>query len=725
MTGPAMNNAHSPLLVVDHDGLAWITFSDPGRKLNVLDEAVMHRLDSQLSEIEERAGSGEVKALVFWSGKPDSFIAGADIAAIGQIESPADGEAKARLGQKVFSRVEALPVPTLAAVNGICLGGGVELTLACRFRVASSDDKTRFALPEVQLGLLPGWGGSTRLPRLIGLRAALDIILTGKQVRADKAKRIGLVSDVLPAESFRRSTREFALAMGTMEPGTSRRRPKWTERLLEGSQLGRRVVLNMARKQVMQTTGGHYPAPLRIIRLLKEALGLPVDQTLALEAAAFGELSGTSIHRNLLHLFGLREQSKKPHSSFAGSSPRPVEVLGVIGAGVMGGGVAQIAADNGIRVRMKDIRDEAITGGLQHARGLFEKQVARRRLTRRDADQRMERITGTLDYQGFRALDLVVEAVVERMDVKRAVLAETEGEVRTDCVLATNTSSLSVVEMGAELSHPERFCGLHFFNPVHRMPLVEIIRGEHTDAATLATVHALALKLGKVPVVCADGAGFLVNRILGPYLNEAGFMIAEGVPIEEIDRVAVAFGMPMGPVRLLDEVGIDIARHAGETLHNAFGARMAPSPCLSALSESDRLGRKNGKGFYGWEGDKEAGVDETVFIDLGLESPVSGRLDEDAIRLRLILAMINEAARVLEDKIVTQAGAVDLGMIMGTGFPPFRGGLLRFADERHPKALVDDLRGLEQTHGQRFAPAPVLVELAERDRTFYQAFPPA
>ena len=718
-----MLNAHSPLLVVDHDGLAWITFSDPGRKLNVLDQAVMHRLDSQLTEISERAASGEVKALIFWSGKPDSFIAGADIEAIGQIESPADGEAKARLGQRVFGKVEALSIPTLAAVNGICLGGGVELALACRFRVASSDEKTRFALPEVQLGLLPGWGGSTRLPRLIGLRPALDIILTGKQVRPDKAKRIGLVSEVLPAESFRRSAREFALAMLTMEPGASRRKPGWSDKLLEGSAFGRRVVLNMARKQVMKTTGGHYPAPLRIVRLLKEALGRPVEEALVMEAAAFGELSGTSIHRNLLHLFGLREQSKKPHASFAGASPRPVDVLGVIGAGVMGGGVAQIAAHNGIRVRMKDIRDEAITGGLQHARSLFQKQVSRRRLTRRQADQKMEQISGSLDYQGFRALDLVVEAVVERMDVKRAVLKETEGQVRDDCVLATNTSSLSVVEMGAELEHPERFCGLHFFNPVHRMPLVEIIRGEHTDAATLATVHALALKLGKVPVVCADGAGFLVNRILGPYLNEAGFMIAEGVPIEDIDRVAVAFGMPMGPVRLLDEVGIDIARHAGKTLHDAFGARMAPAPCLTALESTERLGRKNGKGFYRWEDDKESGVDETVFIDLGLQSPVPAKLDEDTIRLRLILAMINEAARVLEDGIVQQAGAVDLGMIMGTGFPPFRGGLLRFADERHPKALVDDLRGLEQTHGQRFSPAPVLLELAERDRTFYEAFP--
>ena len=330
-----MSNAHSPHLVVDHDGLAWITFSDPERSLNVLDEGVMRRLSDQIDEVTARAAAGEVRVLIFWSGKPDSFIAGADIEAIGEIESPADGERKSRMGQAIFDRVEALPVPTLAAIHGICLGGGLELSLACRHRVASDHDKTRLGLPEVQLGLLPGWGGSTRLPRLVGLQAALDMMLTGKQLRASKARRIGLVSEVLPKESFRSAVREFALRMDAFDPGASRRAPKWSDRLLNGTGLGRRVVLKMAEREVLKTTRGHYPAPIRILRLMKESLQEPVQRALELEAAAFGELTGTPAHRNLLHLFGLRERSKKPDPSFADATARPVQSMAVLGAALL------------------------------------------------------------------------------------------------------------------------------------------------------------------------------------------------------------------------------------------------------------------------------------------------------------------------------------------------------------------------------------------------------
>ena len=718
-----MSNAHSPHLVVDHDGLAWITFSDSERSLNVLDEGVMRRLADRIDEVGARARAGEVRVLIFWSGKPDSFIAGADIEAIGEIESPADGEEKSRLGQEIFGRIAALPIPTLSAIHGICLGGGLELSLACSRRVASDHPKTRLGLPEVQLGVLPGWGGSSRLPRLVGLQAALDMILTGKQLRADKARRIGLVDEVLPAEAFRTFARDYALRMPDMSDDDGRRKPKFVTRMLDGTSFGRRVVLKMAEKEVLKTTRGHYPAPLRILKLMKTSLGVSIDRALEMEAAAFGELTGTPAHRNLLHLFGLRERAKKPEPDFASVPPRPVESMAVLGAGVMGGGIAQIAAYNDVRVRMKDIRDEAVVGGLRHAKSLFDGLVKRKRLDRRDAVNRMEHITGGLDWTGFAGTDLVVEAVVEKMAVKKAVLRDTEAHVRPDAVLASNTSSLSIVEMGAELEHPERFCGLHFFNPVHRMPLVEIIRGDRTDAETLATVHAFALRMGKVPVVCRDGAGFLVNRILGPYLNEAGFLLVEGATIDAVDRAAVDFGMPMGPVRLLDEVGIDIARHAGETLHAAFGARMAPAPILEALGSTDRLGKKNGRGFYLYEDGKESGVDASVYADLGLPAPERSTVEGDEISRRLVLVMINEASRILEDGIVRTAGDVDIGMIMGTGFPPFRGGLLRFADERHPRALVPELRALAERLGDRFAPSPLLLDLAERDRTFYDAFP--
>ncbi|HSG50316.1 MAG TPA: 3-hydroxyacyl-CoA dehydrogenase NAD-binding domain-containing protein [Longimicrobiales bacterium] len=711
----------SPLLTVDPEGVAWITFADPDRKMNVLDEGVMRRLSQHVRELAEGRRGERVKAVVVFSGKPDSFMAGADVEAIGAIQGPADGEAKARMGQEIFQALGDLPVPTVAAIHGICLGGGLELSLGCRYRVASSSPRTRLGFPEVQLGLLPGWGGTTLLPRLVGLRNALDMILTGKQVRASSALRMGLVDTVLPPEGFREGVRRFAL-QAAQGKSSSRRGPGLMGRLLDGTGLGRRLVLSMARKRVLRQTGGHYPAPLKILDVLKQGPGLPLDRALALEARAFGELSATPAHHALLHVFHLRDRARKLERVLPGTHPRPVERMGVLGAGVMGGGIAQLAAHNGVHARMKDIRDEAVAGGLRHARDLFDKQVKRHRLTRQEADLQMGRITGSLDYQGFAGLDLVVEAVVERMDVKKTVLAETEAEVGPACVLATNTSSLSVDEMAGALNRPERFCGMHFFNPVHRMPLVEVIRGTRTSPDALATVLQLAIRMGKVPVVCNDGPGFLVNRILGPYLNEAGYLLTEGVSIQDVDRAATTFGMPMGPVRLLDEVGFDVARHAGETLHQAFGQRMAPSPILERLGDTDRLGKKNGKGFYLYDGGRDRGVDESVYDDLQLPTPGAGRTPQEEIRHRLILAMINEAARILEDGVVKEAGEVDVGMIMGTGFPPFRGGLLRFADDQHPRAILEKLWELEGTLGVRFTPAPLLVELARDNRGFYDAF---
>lgn len=716
----------SPTLTLDANGVGWLTFDDPGRSANVLDEATMGTLATCLSEAREAATSGRLRVLVVDSGKEGTFIVGADVEAIAAIDGPDDGEAKARVGQALYLELERLPVPTVAAIDGICLGGGLELTLACRYRVCSDHAKTRLGFPEVQLGLLPGWGGTTRLPRLVGLQAALDLMVTGNPIRPDKARRIGLVSEVFPHAGFHDRAAAFALDALDLPQGASRRRRGLTTRLLDDTAPGRRVVLATARRRVMKKTGGRYPAPLKILEVLKQAAGLPLADALTLEARAFGELTATPTHANLLHVFHLREGARKTQRAVPGGSARPVNRLGVVGAGVMGGGIAQLAAFRDVDVRMKDIRDEAVAGGLQHARSLFDAAVKRRKLTPAAADRKMDRIHGGLDWNGFHTADLVIEAVVERIDVKRAVLGEAEEVVADECVLATNTSSLSVDEMAAGLRRPERFCGIHFFNPVDRMPLVEIIRGKRTDDDTVATAHAVALALGKVPVICRDGPGFLVNRILGPYLNEAGHLLADGCRVEVIDKAATEFGMPMGPLRLMDEVGLDIARHAGATLHEAFGARMAPAAPLIALGETPRLGRKNEHGFYLYQSGKSTSVDPGIYADLGDSVPnrtsptTSPALSE--IRERLVLAMINEAARVLEDRIVDTAGEVDLGMIMGTGFPPFRGGLLRFADAHHPRSLVEKLERLEAAVGPRFAPAPVLLRLARDDRGFYDAF---
>lgn len=713
----------TPTLQVDADGIGWLTFDDPERKLNVLTEAVMRRLASVLEEAEALATAGQMRAVVVWSGKPTGFIAGADVDAITEVEDPREGEAASRLGQAIFMDLESLPVPTVAAIHGTCMGGGTELALACTYRIASDSPKTRIGLPEVQLGILPAWGGTTRLPRLVGLQAALGMLLTGDTVSPSKAKRIGLVNAVLPADLFRGKALDFALEAAAGEAGPARPKRAFLKRLVEDTAPGRKLILRTARKRVMARTGGHYPAPLRILDLLDETLGGSVERSLRRESEVAGELIATPVSKNLLHVFHMRERARKETGAPPGVTGRPVASVVVLGAGVMGGGIAQLLAYRGRRVRMKDIRHEAVASGLQHARGLFEEAVEKRKMSRREADQAMERVSGGVEYHGLQSADLVVEAVVERMDVKRQVLREAEDRVGDTCVLATNTSSLSVDAMAEGLERPHRFGGLHFFNPVHKMPLVEVVRGERTDDETVATLYRLSIELGKVPVVVKDGPGFLVNRILGPYLNEAGWLLVDGASVEEVDAAAKEFGMPMGPLRLIDEVGIDIARHAGETLHEAFGERLLPSPTLVAVAASGRLGRKGGRGFYVHEDGKTRGVDETVYADLGGAVPTEREgMDEKEIRHRLVLSMINEAARVLEDSIVRRAGDVDLGLVMGTGFPPFRGGLLRFADTLHPRRVHASLEELQARYGARFEPAPLIRELAEKDQTFYQAF---
>ena len=725
----AMTRPLNPSFHVEPDGVAWITFDDPERSLNVLTEAVMLRFGEAIDEARGAARDGRARVVVVRSGKPSSFIAGADVDAIAEMEDPRLAEQEVRRGQSIYSDLSSLPVPTVAAVHGLCVGGGVEMALACDYRVLSDADSTTMRLPEVQLGILPAWGGTTRLPRLVGLQAALDLLLTGKPVDARQAKRIGLASEVVPADLFAETVRAFALDLARGVRHAAGRDRKLTTRLLDDTPIGRRIILRMARKRVMSTTGGHYPAPLRILEILAKHAGGDVEESLAAEARAAAELAVSPVCKNLVHVFRMRETARKG-SGLRGSSSadaRAVDFLGVLGAGVMGGGIGQLAASRGIRVYMKDIQHEAISGGLQHARDLVDRSVRRRRMTKREGERQMELIAGGLDDHGLSAADLVVEAIVERMDVKKSVLAETERRVAETCILATNTSSLSVTEMAAALERPDRFCGMHFFNPVHRMPLVEVIRGPRTSDTTVATVYALAVRLGKVPVVVGDGPGFLVNRILGPYLNEAGFLLGDGFGVEAIDGSAKRFGMPMGPLRLIDEVGIDVSGHAGAALHAGLGERLAPSPVLVEMAATGRLGKKGGAGFYVYEGGEEKGIDPAVPNELrAVPADVHGppsEEDERTIRRRLVLAMINEAARVLDDGIVSSAVDVDLAMIMGTGFPPFRGGLLRFADTLHPRGLLDRMTRLHRDLGERFEPAPLLVRLATEDRSFYAAFP--
>jgi len=714
----------SPNLQVDERGVAWITFDDPERKVNVLTEQVLTRFGEHLAEVRNLASRGEVHCAVLWSAK-GGFIAGADVTAIEAIEDPVEGAEGSRFGQRVFGSLNDLGIPTIAAIHGICLGGGVEMSLACSHRIASDSPTTKFGLPEVLLGILPAWGGTTRLPRLVGIQASLDLMLSGRQVSSSAARHMGLVDEVVPASLFREKVVTFAMAAAAKSTEKQGARRSLSKRLMDGTRLGRRVVLSIAKKRVMAQTGGHYPAPLKILEVVGRSANKPLAKALEIEANAAGELVTSPVCKNLIHVFQLREDARKGTGVDDETvEPGRVEYLAVLGAGVMGGGIAQLAAYRGVHVRMKDIHHEAVASGLQHARKLFTGLVKRKKLRRLEADQRMTLISGSLGYEGFSRQNLVVEAVVEKMDIKRIVLRETEDAVRRGCILATNTSSLSVNEMASALARPESFVGMHFFNPVHRMPLVEVVRGAQSSDHAVATTYALALRLGKIPVVTNDGPGFLVNRILGPYMNEAGFLLADGASVEAVDDAAKKFGMPMGPLRLVDEVGIDISRHAGQSLHEALGHRLSPSPPLVALAESGRLGKKGGIGFYRYESGKEKGPDPEIYAVLSRTVPaVRVTFPEREIRGRLVLAMVNEAARALEAGIVHRARDVDLAMIMGTGFPPFRGGLLRFADTIHTRTILSRLNEFEERHGARFAPAELIRRLARENRGFYESFP--
>jgi 3-hydroxyacyl-CoA dehydrogenase / enoyl-CoA hydratase / 3-hydroxybutyryl-CoA epimerase len=692
-------------LEVGRDRLATLTFDLPGKKVNVFTRGVMTELAAC---VEALAGRDDVGCLVLLSGKASGFIAGADVEEIAAVTDPEAAAEGVRAGQRLFAAWEALPFPTVAAIAGTCLGGGTELALASTYRVGADGDGVRIGLPEVRLGILPAWGGSTRLPRLIGIAAALDVILAGKTLAARKAFKVGLLDALLPAASFLREVRDFALA----HRDQPRRRGggfDLKELLLEKNPLGRKVLFDQARKRTLAATGGHYPAPLRAIEVVRVGIEEGRQAGFAAEARAAADLATSPVAKNLIHLFWLTEGVKKPERRPAGER-REIRQAAVLGAGVMGGGIAQLIAEKtGLPVRLKDVQEAALASGMGHAAALFRQRVERRRLSKVEARRRMALIRPTLDYSGFAAADLVIEAVVERLDLKQKVFAEVAGHAAAAAVLATNTSSLSVDSIGAETPARERVVGMHFFNPVDRMPLVEVIAGEHTGAAAAAAVYDFALALGKTPVVVKDGPGFLVNRLLMFYSAEALWLLDEGHSIADVDRAMAEWGMPMGPLALTDEVGIDVAFKVAHILGEAFGDRLPLPPWLDRLPGDGRRGKKNGAGFYRYSAGRRGEPDPEVYSLLGLAPRVA---DPDALELadRMVLPMVNEAARCLAEGVVASAGDLDLALVMGTGFPPFRGGLCRWADGQGLAQVGGILERFAATVGERYRPSEAFGE---------------
>ena len=698
------------------DGIARVRFDVPGAKVNTLGTPFMQHFEEL---VESLAQSEAVRGVVLISGKPDNFIAGADLDEIEHLESAAQAADKARFGQRVFARIESLGKPVVAAVHGTCLGGGCELVLACHARVLSDDPSTRIGLPEVRLGIIPGFGGTQRLPRIVGLQAALDLILTGKQIDARRALRLGLADALAyPAllESAAREHVQRLIGLGRFRPDRASRLPILSvPGFLDRTPLGRAIVLGAAAKRVRKQTGGHYPAPLAAIRSVQSGLrhGGRDDEG---EARLLGEMAMTPVSRNLLRIFRLTEANKKTGAGLP--APADLTQIGVVGAGVMGGGIAQLAAKRDLDVRLKDIANEALLLALRTAHDLTRKAAQRERLDARAVDNTMARIHPTLDLTGFRRAGVVIEAVVENLDVKQKVLRELEAAVGPECVLATNTSALSVTAMASVLERPQRVVGMHFFNPVHRMPLVEIVTTVETDPHALSTVLALTRRLGKTPVIVRDAPGFLVNRILAPYMNESAHLFEQGCDVEPLDAAFRAFGMPMGPFELLDEVGTDVAAKVGRILHAGLGEHMQPAGLASTLAAAGRLGRKSGAGVYLYVDGKRR-PDRARWKSL---RQTSGRtFDRGEVVDRVLGLMLNEAARCLDEGVVSSPSELDLALVYGIGFPPFHGGLLRWAETRGLGALVERMREFETRFGPRFAPSAGLLRMAAAGSAFAHA----
>jgi len=684
------------------DDTALVVFDRPQSGANVFDRATLDLLETQLDEIDHAGAHG----VIFHSAKPAIFVAGADLFSI---RSMSDEELREfiALGQRVFGKIAALRMPTVAAVHGAALGGGLELCLACDWRIASADRATKLGLPETKLGIIPAWGGSTRLPRVIGLAKALDAILGGKTFNAKKALALGLIDDIVPRAYLIETAREY-LARGKRSP--KRRGHPFLSAALA------KVLRPKIQHDLQKTTRGHYPALDRALDVVLRAASMSNEESgLALERAAIAELITLESTKNLLRLFALQERAKKLRSSTASEAPRSkVAQVAVVGAGVMGSGIAQWLSARGIDVRLHDVNAERVALGMASVANLYEGAVKRRILSATEARRGMDRISPVAGEPRFGRSQFVIEAASEKMEVKKQIFARLDELTDSTTILATNTSALSIDALAAVTRDPARVIGMHFFNPVHRMQLVEVIAGSATAPATIDATLALVQQIGKLPLLVRDRPGFLVNRVLVPYLIEAGVLFEGGAEATHIDEAMLEFGMPMGPLRLIDEVGVDIASDVARTLAAAFPDHVQVPRLLGEMERRGLLGKKSGKGFFEY---KKNG-DPLPCRDAQQLRLAHGRhWSQHDLQSRMALLMVNEAARCLAEKTVATAADVDFGMVMGTGFAPFRGGPLRYADALGTRTVVAELQRIADAGNPHHAPCALLCEM--NGRNFY------
>ncbi|MFL7841937.1 fatty acid oxidation complex subunit alpha FadJ [Raoultella ornithinolytica] len=707
-----MDMASAFTLDIRPDNVAVITIDSPGEKMNTLKAEFGQQVRAIVRQIRDNK---TLRGVVLISAKPDNFIAGADINMIARCATAQEAEALARQGQQIMAEIHGLAIPVIAAIHGACLGGGLELALACHGRVCSDDEKTRLGLPEVQLGLLPGSGGTQRLPRLIGVSGALEMILTGKQLRARQALKAGLVDEVVPQSILLQTAVELAL-----KGRPASRSMPIRERVLAGP-LGRNLLFRLVGKKTRQKTQGNYPAAERILQVIENGLAHGCSSGYAEEARAFGELAMTSQSQALRSIFFASTDLKKDRGADAQAGP--LNRIGILGGGLMGGGIAYVTAcKGGLPVRIKDIQARGINHALKYSWDLLDKQVRRRYLRASERDRQLTLISGTTDYQGFAHRDVVIEAVFEDLALKQRMVAEIEAHCSPQTIFASNTSSLPIGDIAAQASRPGQVIGLHFFSPVEKMPLVEVIPHQHTDPQTIATVVKLAKMQGKTPIVVADKAGFYVNRILAPYINEAMRLLVEGEPLDHIDKSLVKFGFPVGPIQLLDEVGIDTGTKILPVLEAAWGERFSPpANIIDAILNDDRKGRKNSRGFYLYETKGRTSKkrpDAAVYSLLGVSAP-QARLSGQQIAERCVMMMLNEAARCFDEQVIHGARDGDIGAVFGIGFPPFLGGPFRYMDQLGAGEVVAILQRLAAQYGPRFTPCENLLRMAGQGATFW------
>jgi 3-hydroxyacyl-CoA dehydrogenase/enoyl-CoA hydratase/3-hydroxybutyryl-CoA epimerase/3-hydroxyacyl-CoA dehydrogenase/enoyl-CoA hydratase/3-hydroxybutyryl-CoA epimerase/enoyl-CoA isomerase len=693
--------------VVDGN-LGLITFDQPNSRANTLNQAVLAEFEQLLSEIEKRS---DLQGLILRSGKPGMFVAGADLKELGSAEhDPEQAKKMVQRGLRILEHIEALPYPTVAAIEGSCMGGGLELALAFDHRVASTHPKTELGLPETKIGLIPGWGGTQRLPRVIGPANAVEMIASGEAVPAAKAAAMGLVFDAVPSERLLDEAKRV-LQM-SRETGTWREARKQKQQPVGLTEDQHAFTFAVAKGAVLAKTKGQLPAPMAAVEVVEKSCNLPLQDGLKVETEAFARLVGSDISRNLIAVFFMNQRLQKdPGVSNPDIKPREIQRVGVLGAGIMGSGIAGAFIRRGIPCTMLDVNDAALAKGVSAIQKVLQGRVEAGRMKPEEAVAALGKLCTTLALSAMSDRDLVIEAVVENEEVKVQTFQKLQQHLPADRIIASNTSTISITRMARAVNHPERFAGMHFFNPVDRMPLVEVIRGEKTSDETTATLVALAKKIGKTPIVVKDCPGFLVNRILFPYINESLVLLEEGASPRAIDKAATTFGMPMGPITLNDVVGNDTALYAGKVVNTAFADRAAPSRILEELVKEGRLGQKSGAGFYSYAKDPRRGADDPAFEAILARCRRQQRdISPEEITDRLFLPMLLEATRCLAEGIVRDPSDVEMGLILGIGFPAWRGGILHWARSLGVEEILRRLKKYEHL-GPRFHPTDALRQL--------------